>query len=631
MSTLSHPRRPGPSHQTPSPKSPLSPDGGVFDIMSLPKVYARAAGIGMRSPPLSADKETFGTISAGEAVGTGGMTKTSGQAGQAGQGKRSKEPGLHIQGGSHDQGVGVDRKGKGKAVEVGIGAQDDPFLRHTPTVAVSDRSDPSSLAAYPAGPDSPARSYSYAPPQRPLSPHQLSRIAQSFGIAIPSSPSSLAHSAGSPRNIHPKQHQEGASPIASSSRITLDSPIRPSSYLVHVVPPASLLSADPSDGAMGVTEAEKQKWARGRLVPLQRTYAGMMAAIAREFGLPGVVGLEVYLSGRDGTATGLGQEGLPVTGDGAHCQRHPLAGVSEAPITSGREHGGEAGPSGPMITPSTWSALFGQYIASHSPSRGTTPIGTPRTFQLRHDAPSQLSLPGTLTGSPFKRSRPARSHVALSSHPSSRAGPSIVPDPNQPVGSSEDGHNSYSLISDTSTSSDSSASLVTPPFGTSVSSSPSTTLSANPHSAIIATLELDLDPHTKPPWLGEWNRRLGQARASGRGLPLPSSSCGIETTGARGGVRELRLPGKVKEGQSPRFIRQMEEERRNAAHADAAGAGAIPTIHIHARQPSSSYADRDPSANTNATAIPAGGLGGDLLASPINLALSPDMALDGGL
>ncbi|KAK4685161.1 hypothetical protein P7C73_g4994, partial [Tremellales sp. Uapishka_1] len=177
----------------------------------------------------------------------------------------------------------------------------------------------------------------YPPPSRPLNQQKLGRIAQSFGIVIPShfaptspllsSPSSSSlPSSSAPRPIRP------FSPFLTSS-------VRPSPYLLSVIPPAILLRS------MTPPDAKKiARWKRGRLVPLQPTLGSMLVCIAREYGLPSTLGISVYLS---------------------------------QPITNPFDKSEDA-RSGPQISSHTWSTLFSSYIhGSAPPSATSTPDQTP--------------------------------------------------------------------------------------------------------------------------------------------------------------------------------------------------------------------------------------------------------------
>ncbi|ORY34937.1 hypothetical protein BCR39DRAFT_515711 [Naematelia encephala] len=212
----------------------------------------------------------------------------------------------------------------------------------------------------------------YAPPKRPLSPHQLGRIAQSFGIVIPSLPHSSSSSSLPP-----------PSPSASSST-SRPSFSRPSPYLLAVIPPLSLLVSDDSQDAEQSNDRQL-RWQRGRLLPLQPTMGSMLLVIAREYGLPSVTGINLYLV--DSTS----HDDKP----------------------------------GPMISGSTWTTLFPKYNTSQPPSRVATPMKglndpvfppSPASLLEKHSQGSG-SASGTSTDpSPTKPPLSARSQSSFSSH-----------------------------------------------------------------------------------------------------------------------------------------------------------------------------------------------------------------------
>ncbi|RSH93524.1 hypothetical protein EHS25_007882 [Saitozyma podzolica] len=190
----------------------------------------------------------------------------------------------------------------------------------------------------------------YPPPKQPLSPRQLGRIAQSFGIVIPSLPFSPSPTS-SPNLLTASPTLSAAS--ASSSRlptISHSTSISHSPYLLAVVPPLSLLNLSASTAE----DAEKRskRWRRGRLIPLQPTLGGMLLAIAREFGLPSTQGIDVYLA-----------------------QTETPRSISSA--SSSASFGSVEEASGPLISAQTWTTLFSTYLHG-SVSRGSTPATTPR-------------------------------------------------------------------------------------------------------------------------------------------------------------------------------------------------------------------------------------------------------------
>lgn len=217
-----------------------------------------------------------------------------------------------------------------------------------------------------------ARERTYRPPSKPLSPQQLGRIAQSFGIEVPSlptpPPTGSFTAAGSP--------SRSVTPTFSAL------PTRSSSSCLTVIPPISLLppstSAASSDGL--------RRWRRGRLIPLQPTIGSMLLAIAREYGLSSTKGINLYLvnSQRRSSASSASD-------------------VSEEP--------------GPRISASTWTSLFASQVSSVS--RGSTPAGSPQRLGslLNRERPPHSPL------SPFSDILPTRGH--LPSH-------SFLPTPTKP-------------------------------------------------------------------------------------------------------------------------------------------------------------------------------------------------------
>lgn len=243
----------------------------------------------------------------------------------------------------------------------------------------------------------------YPPPKQPLSPRQLGRIAQSFGIVIPSLPFSPSPTS-SPNLLTASPTLSAAS--ASSSRlpaVSHSTSIFHSPYLLAVVPPLSLLNLSASTAE----EAEKRakRWRRGRLIPLQPTLGGMLLAIAREFGLPSTQGIDVYLA-----------------------QTETPRSISSA--SSSASFGSVEETSGPLISAQTWTTLFSPYLHG-SASRGSTPATTPRKpssvgrdvfppspleLTSRSRLPSQNFKPDSTEPTPTP---PKASHQSTSSHSSS--------------------------------------------------------------------------------------------------------------------------------------------------------------------------------------------------------------------
>lgn len=274
----------------------------------------------------------------------------------------------------------------------------------------------------------------YRPPQKPLSPQQLGRIAQSFGIEVPSLPTpppSGSHSYG-------HGHGVGTSPGRSTTpNSTLSAPYQPtrsSSCLLTVIPPISLLPPSTSvDSQEGL-----KRWRRGRLIPLQPTIGSMLLAIAREYGLPSTKGINLYV-------------------------------VHQSPQHQARSSGSSSSDfsdePGPRISSSTWTSLFASQVASASASRTSTPTGSPHrlgTLLARDNLPhSPLSPFSDMIH--IRKDRDRQSSTASSS---------TLPAPTRPFGRE----------------------LVMPPTPSSLGSSASASASLSiAQSAVIATIEFDID------------------------------------------------------------------------------------------------------------------------------------------
>lgn len=285
----------------------------------------------------------------------------------------------------------------------------------------------------------------YAPPKRPLTPGQLGRIAQSFGIVIPSLPA--------------------PSPTSSPSRtVGAIAPTRGSPYLLTVIPPLNLLSSEGED--------KKRRWKRGRLLPLQPTIGSMLLCIAREYGLPSTLGVSLY---------------LVVPSSSSASSSSSTASVDEC--------------AGPLISPSTWSTLFSNYLHT-APSRSSSPSQTPTKTHggLGRDVPFPPSPLSLVEKHSTKRDR-------LHSFNSS-----IDPGPMPPA---------HGL-----------AAALPPTPG-------STTTQMMLGSQIVGTIEFDVDPDMAP-WLGAWKR-------SGKGHRRMHSTLSDSGIPVRDGRRQLRLVQKVED------------------------------------------------------------------------------------
>ncbi|WVF68638.1 hypothetical protein IAT40_003408 [Kwoniella sp. CBS 6097] len=367
--------------------------------------------------------------------------------------------------------------------------------------------------------DEEERERHYGPPKKPLNPHQLGRIAQSFGVIIP-------HLPQQPTPISPTI-QQPLSPASSSSQTAIpipkgrlspllgsQAPTRPSPFLLSVIPPLSLL---PPTSAATPEQAHKRakKWRRGRLLPLQPTLGSMLVCIAREYGLPSTVGLGVYLVLPGGLSRGD-------------------AGSSSSAGSSYSSEGDE--PSGPLISSSTWSTLFAPHLVQAAStslaSRCSTPSHTPVKGTAGHldaDAPyppSPLSM--ALKSS---HSQPS----SLGRRPKIRS-LSTEPLTKPPV------------ISHSSHPSTSSSAAILPPTPASLGTSYASAPSPNP---IVGTIEFDIDMD-EATWFEDWRKSGGMSRHK-RTMTTTASE------GARG-MKELELVNKAAD-ERPRFLKDLDVNR----------------------------------------------------------------------
>lgn len=147
----------------------------------------------------------------------------------------------------------------------------EPSAATTPLSLSSTKPAPRSLALL--GGDS-----NSSRPRTPVSPHKLAKLANALGVATPA-PVSVPYSLYSPTTSN-----TGSSFGGSTST--------PSRYLVHVIPPHHLLLAMQDDSDDPHDQAQ---FRRGTLVPLHPTLNSQLGAIAREYSLPSIGGVILYL------------------------------------------------------------------------------------------------------------------------------------------------------------------------------------------------------------------------------------------------------------------------------------------------------------------------------------------------
>ncbi|BEI91125.1 uncharacterized protein CcaverHIS019_0311950 [Cutaneotrichosporon cavernicola] len=346
------------------------------------------------------------------------------------------------------------------------------------------------------------QTFDYGASRRPLTPAQLGRIAQSFGIIAPNSLSAA--------DVAPSRTARSRSPNPGPSLLSV-----PTQNLVVVMPPPSLLP--PDDSLSPVEQRERQRrFQRGRLLPLQPTLGAMLAAIAREFGLPSTLGVYVYL----GPNCGRGRERLL---------------GSRSSETSDDED------SGPLVTTATWPRLFAH--ASRPPSPGTTHSATPRKLKRSFG----MSTPTPMTASPLTA---VGGSIARGPSPSSETRQGTIVDEPSPFRSSQGS---------------SSASSFSP-------RTPGSTLSTVSAMPVFGTIEFDIDPN-EARWLGAWLKAGGPIRRRAasdtvadhptieRRLSSTASQSSSHGPGSSLRIRNLQLVERLKD-ERPKFLRDMEERER---------------------------------------------------------------------
>ena len=288
-------------------------------------------------------------------------------------------------------------------------------------------------------------------PSKPLTPRQLGRIAQSFGIVIPALPMSPNLSP-----ILPSGSPASASRSARDRNL-MQPAIRPSPFLLVVVPPLCMLPSSSSGSAADAKDRQK-RWKRGRLLPLQPTLGSMMLCIARDYGLPSTAGIGIYLVQRRSNSPG-----------------HTRQSSASSSASSFHE-------TGPLISPHAWSTLFSTYSVQASiPSRSSTPSHTP-----------------------LKGSGPLERDIAFPTSPLSLLAE------NRP----ETLHRMRSFPVQTQQSSSKSSSKLTRGHSSKLSSSSAASLNDLPPDPIVGTIEfeIDLDEAT---WFEEWRQSGGASRRKG--------------------------------------------------------------------------------------------------------------------
>ncbi|KAK8849487.1 hypothetical protein IAR55_004821 [Kwoniella newhampshirensis] len=378
--------------------------------------------------------------------------------------------------------------------------------------------------------DQQQRERNYAPPSKPLQPHQLGRIAQSFGIVIPHLSQLPSPTLSSPTH-RPLSPPCSTSPSMASLNkgrlsplLSASAPTRPTPHLLSVIPPLTLLPTS-SSSDLEQSHQRERKWRRGRLLPLQPTLGSMLVCIAREYGLPSTVGLAVYLVLPSTTANGTN-------------------GGSTSASSAMSDYSSEDGePSGPRISSSAWSTLFSSHLMPNNnkaavTSPSSTPSHTPdkRFGTLGRDIPfppSPLSLLQAKTSISSHSNRPGHKPEVRSL--------STEPTPTKPPVLTHSSHPSTSSSSNV------------PPTPASLDVLSFSSPSPNP---IVGAIEFDVDLD-EAIWYNEWKRSGKQSRHR-RALT------------AEGGMKELNLVRKHQD-ERPRFLKELDVNRPTPRPEQASG------------------------------------------------------------
>ncbi|BEJ14175.1 hypothetical protein CspHIS471_0313490 [Cutaneotrichosporon sp. HIS471] len=350
--------------------------------------------------------------------------------------------------------------------------------------------------------DGQPRTFDYGASRRPLTPAQLGRIAQSFGIIAPNSLSAA--------DAAPSRTARSRSPNPGPSLLSV-----PTQNLVVVMPPPSLLP--PDDSLSPVEQRERQRrFRRGRLLPLQPTLGAMLAVIAREFGLPSTLGVYVYL----GPNCGRGRERL---------------------LGSRSSETSDDDDSGPLVTTATWPSLFAH--ASRPPSPGTTPSATPRKLKRSFG----MSTPTPMTASPLTA---VGDSIARGPSPTSETRQGTIVDEPSPFRSSQ-GSSSASSFSPRTPGSTLSTVSAMPVFGT-------IEFDIDPNEARWLSAWLKAG--------GPIRRRAASDAVADhptieRRLSSTASQSSSHGPGSSLRIRNLQLVERLKD-ERPKFLRDMEERER---------------------------------------------------------------------
>ncbi|KAF8665469.1 hypothetical protein AX16_000487 [Volvariella volvacea WC 439] len=340
---------------------------------------------------------------------------------------------------------------------------------------------------------------SWAPPNAPLPPHRLAKLANALGIATPIPVVHTVPTISAPpsegRQTPTDPLRRSPTPFASSNSSVTAYTTATSKYLLHVIPPLHLPhDLDPS-GPFELTPAPPNasgyhpQFRRGVLVPFHSNFQSQLGAIAKEYALPSTTGMILYL----------------VNSRPTNIQsRSPTPAPEDVKDAEGDEPG-------PRLSEDIWKHLWTRVVRSEPrddtlllPSRSPTPNFALNASQEPPDQP------------------PLRPFISTSGLDVHRSGP-ITPTTPSTATTSEDRSHSRALFS-------SSGSLASDPDTPETSSISSTSL-LNDRAAkradslelpglhslssipILAKVEFDID-RRRAGWYEAWmrSRRVNHAK-----------------------------------------------------------------------------------------------------------------------
>ncbi|KAL0580688.1 hypothetical protein V5O48_001329 [Marasmius crinis-equi] len=286
----------------------------------------------------------------------------------------------------------------------------------------------------PRSPDSALKTQLWTAPKSPLPPHRLAKLANALGVSTPvhhyPSFSTSSSSSLSPATLLPPEpFRRSPSPSASSMNFSVHAPTT-SKFLLHVIPPLTI----PHDSEFmehsnltpppPTASGYHTQFRRGTLVTVHSTLQAQLWAIAREYALPSINGLVLYLvsnpqspslGGGEGGDEGLDEPGPRLSEE---VWKHLWTRVWKAE----QRDEGFASPISPAL-PGLGLGI-GTRSTPHLPQEGNSPNVPGRPLkQLLSSSSSTTSdsqpfsgapypspsTPSSTSGTPLNNSYPARS------------------------------------------------------------------------------------------------------------------------------------------------------------------------------------------------------------------------------